>query len=253
MTTPRLTLITIVATLAYLGLAILGWGGFAAFFSHSALIALAVVLFALSGVALFSGGNLSPGVREDRANRWVIVAFGSIGVLAAYLPAYTDRKGFWTVMLSAGLVSFSSLPVVHYGSGRYLCWVIGSAGWWPSSPATSWLRVVSTVSSVTRAIWGCSLTRWDGRSLFARGSGYCSQRCSFRRSSRAFVLRSSCCVRSSAVSTMYTAPARHGLFPGCIDAVMPDDPPAIEAVGAGWSSRKHCPIASGRVDIAWRC
>jgi hypothetical protein len=51
------------------------------------------VLFALSGVALFSDGNLSPGVREGRANRWVIVAFGLIGLLAAYLPAYTDRKG----------------------------------------------------------------------------------------------------------------------------------------------------------------
>ena len=41
--------------------------------------------------------NLSRGVREDRANRWVIVAFGLIGVLAAYLPAYTDRNGFWTL------------------------------------------------------------------------------------------------------------------------------------------------------------
>src|SRR6201981_215803 len=97
MTTLRLASITIVGTLAYLGLAILGWGGFAAFFSHPALIALTIALFALSGVALFSGGNLSPGVREDRANRWVIVAFGLIGVLAAYLPAYTDRKGFWTL------------------------------------------------------------------------------------------------------------------------------------------------------------
>ena len=58
--TPRLAFITIVATLAYLGLAILGWGGFAAFFSHPALIALAIALSVLSGVALFSGGNLSP-------------------------------------------------------------------------------------------------------------------------------------------------------------------------------------------------
>src|SRR5580693_1954289 len=90
-----LALVTIVALLAYLGLAILGRGGFAAFFSHSALIALTILLFALSGVAIFSGGNLSRGVREDRANRWVIVAFGLIGLLAAYLPAYTDRKGFW--------------------------------------------------------------------------------------------------------------------------------------------------------------
>ena len=89
--TPRLAFITIVATLAYLGLAILGWGGFAAFFSHPALIALAIALFVLSGVALFSGGNLSPGEREDRANRWVFVPFALIGLLNAYLPAYTDR------------------------------------------------------------------------------------------------------------------------------------------------------------------
>ena len=94
---PRSALFIIVATVAYLGLAILGWGGFAAFFSHPALIVLTVALFALSGIALFSKGNLSPGEREDRANRWVIVAFGLVGVLAAYLPAYTDRKGFWTL------------------------------------------------------------------------------------------------------------------------------------------------------------
>src|SRR5271165_3797584 len=92
----RLTLI-VVGTVAYLGLAVLGWGGFTAFFSHPALIALAIALFALSGVALFAGGNLSPGVREDRGNRWVIVAFALIGLLDAYLPAYADRKEFLTI------------------------------------------------------------------------------------------------------------------------------------------------------------
>jgi protein-S-isoprenylcysteine O-methyltransferase Ste14 len=97
MTTPRLMLITIIGTLAYLGFAIFGWGGFAAFFSHPPLIAVAITLLVLSGVAVFSGGNLSPGVREDRANRWVIAAFGVIGLLDAYLPAYTDRKEFWTL------------------------------------------------------------------------------------------------------------------------------------------------------------
>ena len=94
---PGLAFITIIATLAYLGLAVLGWGGLAAFFSHPALIALAITLFALAGAAAFSSGNLSPGIREDRANRWVIVAFAIIGLLAAYLPAYTDRKEFWTL------------------------------------------------------------------------------------------------------------------------------------------------------------
>src|SRR5437764_796035 len=84
-----LAFFTLAATLAYLGLAILGWGGFAAFCSHPARIALAVVTFALSGAALFTRGNLSPGVREDRANRWVIAVFGVLALLAAYLPAYT--------------------------------------------------------------------------------------------------------------------------------------------------------------------
>src|SRR6202171_709749 len=92
----RLALI-VVGTAAYLGLAVLGWGGFAAFFSHPALIALAIATLAMSGVAGFSGGNLSRGEREDRANRWVLAVFAVIGLLAGYLPAYTDRKEFWTL------------------------------------------------------------------------------------------------------------------------------------------------------------
>jgi len=95
--TPRVAFIAVVGTLAYLGLAILGWGSFAAFFSHPALIALAIVLFLMTGVALFSRGNLSPGEREDRGNRWVLAAFGVIGLLLAYLPAYTDRTDVWTL------------------------------------------------------------------------------------------------------------------------------------------------------------
>jgi protein-S-isoprenylcysteine O-methyltransferase Ste14 len=96
-TTPRLASITLVGTLAYLGLAVLGWGGIARFFSHPALTALAIALLAMSGAALFTRGNVSPGEREDRANRWVLVAFGVLGLAAAYLPAYTDRIGFWTI------------------------------------------------------------------------------------------------------------------------------------------------------------
>jgi protein-S-isoprenylcysteine O-methyltransferase Ste14 len=94
--TPKLVFLTVVASLGYIGLAILGSGGFAAFFSHPALIALTIVFFVLVGVALFSGGNLSSGEREDRGNRWVLAAFGVIGLLSAYLPAYTDRREFWT-------------------------------------------------------------------------------------------------------------------------------------------------------------
>src|SRR6201987_2375556 len=96
MTTPGLAFMTIAGILAYLGLAVLGWGGFAAVFSHPPLTALAIVLLAFSAAELFTRGNLSPGEREDRGNRWVLIAFGLLGFLAGYLPAYTDRKEFWT-------------------------------------------------------------------------------------------------------------------------------------------------------------
>jgi protein-S-isoprenylcysteine O-methyltransferase Ste14 len=84
-------------TAAYLGLAILGWGGWSAFFAHPARVAVAVALVILAGVSLVADGNLSPGLREDRGNRWVIGALALLGLLAAYLPAYTDRKAFWTI------------------------------------------------------------------------------------------------------------------------------------------------------------
>ena len=87
----------LLGTAVFVGLAVLGWGGLAPFFAHRARITLAVVAIAMALVAGFSEGNLSPGEREDRANRWVIGALGLIGVAAAYLPAYHDRIEFWTV------------------------------------------------------------------------------------------------------------------------------------------------------------
>lgn len=83
--------------LAYLWLAILGWGSFAGFFSHPALIVLVIATLAMAVAATFSGGNLSAGEREDRSNRWVISALGVIGLLSAYLPAYTDRRDFMVI------------------------------------------------------------------------------------------------------------------------------------------------------------
>jgi protein-S-isoprenylcysteine O-methyltransferase Ste14 len=84
-----------ISTFLYLALAVLG-GGPALFLSHPPLIVLVLSFLALTVAALFSGGNLSPGVREDRSNRWVIAAFALIGLLAALLPPIADRKGFWT-------------------------------------------------------------------------------------------------------------------------------------------------------------
>lgn len=92
----RTILVTLLATCLYLGLAILGRGGFAAFFAEPALTAIVVVTFALALAGLLSSGNLSSGEKEDRGNRWVFIAFTAVGLASAYFPALTDRLDVWT-------------------------------------------------------------------------------------------------------------------------------------------------------------
>jgi protein-S-isoprenylcysteine O-methyltransferase Ste14 len=118
----RLLVMAFAGTLAYLGLAIVGWGGFSAFFAHPARIALAVILMALAVASLFSGGNLSPGEREDRGNRWVLIAFGAVGLLSAWLPAYTDRHGIWTMgdIWTMGADAVRWIGVILFAAGGVL-------------------------------------------------------------------------------------------------------------------------------------
>jgi len=97
MSKPTLVLASVAGILVYVGLAIVGWGGFGPFFSNPARIALVVATVAMVVVGLSSSVNLSSGEREDRSNRWVIGALGLIGILSAWLPAFTDRKEFWVL------------------------------------------------------------------------------------------------------------------------------------------------------------
>jgi protein-S-isoprenylcysteine O-methyltransferase Ste14 len=89
--------IGIVTTLVYLWLAVLGAGGFAAFFSHPARTILAVASMVMAGAAFFSDVNLSSGEREDRSNRWIFLPLLVIGLLSAFLPAYAERHGWWVL------------------------------------------------------------------------------------------------------------------------------------------------------------
>jgi protein-S-isoprenylcysteine O-methyltransferase Ste14 len=81
----------------FLGLAVVAGGGPRLFFESSAKAALAVVTILLGIASLFAGGNLSPGVREDRANRWVIAVFAILGLACAVAPAWADRVGLWPI------------------------------------------------------------------------------------------------------------------------------------------------------------
>jgi protein-S-isoprenylcysteine O-methyltransferase Ste14 len=92
-----MAIFTIAGSLAYLALPVIGWSGIAPYFADPARTLAVVATMAMAVVAIFSGGNISKGEREDRSNRWVLAAFGVLGLLAGYLPAYTDRIGFWTI------------------------------------------------------------------------------------------------------------------------------------------------------------
>lgn len=115
-TVPVRFLSAIGSTAVYLALAILGWGGFAAFFCRPAFIALTIVLVALAVAGVFAGGNLSAGVREDRHNRWVLIVFFTLGIASGYVPALTDRLDFWTIDGNA----VRWLGVVLFGLGGAL-------------------------------------------------------------------------------------------------------------------------------------
>jgi len=101
MTRTLTAIFAVVVTAAYLGLAVWGEGGFGAFASHAALVWLAGITLAQGAIAPLTQGSLSSGVREDRGNRWVLAAFGLIGLLDGYLPAWSDRTGFWTLAEAA--------------------------------------------------------------------------------------------------------------------------------------------------------
>lgn len=112
----RLAVVTVLSVIAYLGLAIAGAGGPGRFFSYPPLTAVTLVTIALGVAGLFSEGHIGAGVKEDRSNRWVIAALGVLGVLGAYLPAYTDRIDFLTV----GGEGVRWLGVLLYAAGGVL-------------------------------------------------------------------------------------------------------------------------------------
>ena len=97
MSLPVRIILVLAGTLVWLGLAIAAYGGPAAFFAVPALVALCIVQIAMALAALFAGGNLSAGEKEDRGNRWVLAAFAVLGLLLGVVPAWTDRHDLWTI------------------------------------------------------------------------------------------------------------------------------------------------------------
>ena len=154
---PGVRLIALAVSLAaYLGLAVLGSGGVGAFFSKPALISLTVVVSALGVASFFAGGNLSPGEREDRSNRWVIPVFGLVSFALGYLPAYTDRIDFWTIDGDATRWAGVALFAIGGALRLWPVFVLGDrfSGLVAIQPGHRCVPQAFTAPSATRATWG---------------------------------------------------------------------------------------------------
>src|SRR5215467_5089617 len=131
--------VTLASVSAYLGLAVLGWGGFGPFFSHPARVALVVVTYLLAAAAIASPGNLSAGEREDRGNRWTLdgdglrwagVALYALGGALRVWPVFVlGRRFSGLVAIQPGhqLVTDGIYRVIRHPS--YLGLLAGSFGW----------------------------------------------------------------------------------------------------------------------------
>jgi protein-S-isoprenylcysteine O-methyltransferase Ste14 len=105
-----MVLITTVNVAIYIGLAVLGWGGWSDFMANPARVGAVVATVVFSIAAMFTSGNISSGRREDTKNRWIFVPFLILGFVLGWLPAYTDRRDIWTLdgdtVRNLGLVLF---------------------------------------------------------------------------------------------------------------------------------------------------
>jgi protein-S-isoprenylcysteine O-methyltransferase Ste14 len=106
--------IGVLTTLLYLWLGVRGSGGLAVFFRHPARAGVAIASILMASAAFFSDANLSPGEREDRSNRWILLPLLAIGLLSGFLPAYTERKGWW--ILDGDVVRWIGLSL-YVGAG----------------------------------------------------------------------------------------------------------------------------------------
>ncbi len=96
--TLSIILLTLLPTLAFLGIMVWAYGDVERFFQHSARLGMVIATVLLAILALFSGSSgLSGGQREDRSNRWIFAPVLLLSIALAWLPPYLDSRDLWTL------------------------------------------------------------------------------------------------------------------------------------------------------------
>src|ERR1041385_6991770 len=112
----------VIGVSAYASIAVLGWGGFRPFFCHAPLTALVVLLFALSILSFFAGGNVNAGVHEAPAIAGSLPCSYLLDFSMPICPPtpIVKSSGLSTAIRFAGWVWHYSLLVARCGSGQCL-------------------------------------------------------------------------------------------------------------------------------------
>ena len=107
-------ILAVASSALFLVLVVLAWGDWREFFANPARTGVIVITVLGTIAALFTDASLSPGKREDVANRWVLAPFLVGGFVVTLLPPYFERIDLWT--FDGDAVRYAGLFVAAVGA-----------------------------------------------------------------------------------------------------------------------------------------
>jgi protein-S-isoprenylcysteine O-methyltransferase Ste14 len=124
--TPALTAGALVFSLAYVALAVIGWGrhDWRGFFDSPCRAGVCVGMVVLFVGTFILGCNVCIGRRDDPGNNWIFLPMLLVGLMMGWLPAYQDRRHIWMIggngVAYAGLLLFGLGTIFRLGAVRTL-------------------------------------------------------------------------------------------------------------------------------------
>lgn len=112
--------LSLLMALAYVALAVCGFGRLHGFFDDPARLAVCIAFVSLAALTPLCGCNVGMGVRHDLINNWIFVPLLLCGLFMGWIAAYSDRHDVWTFPGEAdryaGLAIFLAGVVLRIGS-----------------------------------------------------------------------------------------------------------------------------------------
>ncbi len=123
--------LTVGSTVAFLGLAAVGWGGWGPLVADPARAWACGVVSAAALASLFTGINLGGCVRADSRGWWVLFPVAGLVLASAWLASYADRRDLGTIggepVRHAGLLLLAIGGVLRVGP----MFLLGPRFTWP--------------------------------------------------------------------------------------------------------------------------